>query len=305
MAGRTIAAVAARIAARRLDRVVHGLEHVPASGPVLIVARHFHHLYDGVVLLSAVPRRLHVVVALDWTRTRRERAVMEWAVRAARWPALLRDDALAPGRPPSAFRPDEAARYRLAALRLAVDLLAGGAAVLIFPEAYPNIDPRFTPKTRPGEMLPFRPGFAVIRDLARRRTGTDVPVVPAGLAYEPGPRWRATLRFGPALPADAPALVRLAEREVAALSAAAGRSPGAPATAVPGGVGALRVATVAVPDECGRIPPEEGWTEERARVRRRARVVDRRDGGAGERSTEEPRRAEGGGLPCATSRKRA
>jgi 1-acyl-sn-glycerol-3-phosphate acyltransferase len=231
MAGRTINAAAARIAARRLDLVVHGLEHVPATGPLLIVARHYHHLYDGVVLLAAVPRRLHIVVALDWARTRRERAIMEWAVRAARWPALLRDDALAGGRQPSAFRPDEVARYRLAAIRLAVDLLADGAAVLVFPEAYPDVDPRFTPKARPGEMLPFRPGFAVIRNLARRRTGADVPIVPAGLAYEPGGRWRAALRFGPALPADAATapLVRLAERRVAALSAPIVRTmPGGP-----------------------------------------------------------------------------
>ena len=221
MAGRTIAAAAARIAARRLDMVVDGLEHVPASGPLLIVARHYHHLYDGVMLLAAVPRRLHIVVALDWARTRRERAVMEWAVGAARWPALLRDDALAAGQQRSAFRRDEVARYRLAAVRLAVRLLAAGAAVLVFPEAYPDVDPRFTPKTRPGEMLPFRPGFAVIRELTRRRTGMKVPIVPAGLAYEPGTRWRAALRFGRALPADAATatLVRIAERRVAALSA--------------------------------------------------------------------------------------
>jgi putative membrane protein len=227
MAARTIATAAARIAARRLDVAVSGLEHVPITGPVLIVARHYHHLYDGVALLSAVPRRLHVVVALDWARTRPERTVMEWAVHAARWPALLRDDALAAGRQPSAFRRDEAARYRLAAVRLAVELLADGAAVLVFPEGYPDVDPRFTPKTRLGEMMPFRPGFAVIRDLARRRTGADVPIVPAGLAYEPGARWKAALRFGPALPADAATapLVRLAERRVAALSAPFRRDP--------------------------------------------------------------------------------
>jgi putative membrane protein len=219
MAGRTIAAVAARIAARRLDLTVSGLEHVPAAGPVVIVARHYHHLYDGVAILSAVPRRVHVVVGLDWARTRGERVVMEWAVRAARWPALLREDAF--GRQRSAFHPGEAPRYRMAAVRLAVDLLANGAAVLVFPEGYPDVDPRFTAKTRLGQMMPFRPGFAIMRNLARRRVHGEVPIVPAGLAYEPGPRWQAALRFGPALPADmatAP-LVRLAERRVAALSA--------------------------------------------------------------------------------------
>jgi putative membrane protein len=233
MAGRTIAAGARRIAARRLDLVVHGREHVPARGPILIVARHYHHLYDGVALISAVPRRLHVVVALDWARTRRERAIMEWAVRTARWPALLREDALAATAGASTYGQGEVGRYRLAAVRLAVDLLAEGAALLVFPEGYPDVDPRFTPKTRLGEMLPFRPGFAAIRDLARRRMGTDVPIVPAGLAYEPGPRWRAALRFGPVLPRDASGerLVRLAASSVAALSARPAADP-SPAVAV-------------------------------------------------------------------------
>ena len=220
MAGRTIAA-AARFAARQIDLEVHGLGHVPSSGPVLIVARHAHHLYDGVALLSAVPRRLHLVVALDWARTRAERALLEWVVRMARWPALLRPDAFADGRSPGAFGREEIARHRIAAVRLAVDLLAEGAAVVVFPEGYPEVDPRFTPKTRLGEMLPFRDGFAVIHRLALRRTGVDVPIVPAGLAYEPGARWRAALRFGPALSTRAPreALVRSAESRVAALSA--------------------------------------------------------------------------------------
>jgi putative membrane protein len=217
-AGRTIAAVAARIAARRLDLEVCGLEHLPATGPVVVVARHRHHLFDGVALLAAARRRLHLVVALDWARTRGERVLMEWAVRAARWPALLRDDALAAV--PSAFRPAEAPAYRLRAIRLAVDLLVAGRALVVFPEAYPNVDPRYTPKLTADEMLPFRPGFATIRSLAARRTGADVPVVPAGLEYEPGPRWRAVLRFGPALPAGGSPgeIAGLAERRVAALS---------------------------------------------------------------------------------------
>lgn len=237
MAGRTIAAAARRIAAGSLDVTVEGLAHVPATGPLLIVARHYHHLYDGVALLGAVGRRIHPVVALDWARTRTERAVMEWAVRAARWPALLRDDALAAGAP-SAYSPAEAPAYRLRAIRTAVDLLVDGRAVVVFPEGYPNVDPRFTPKTSADEMLPFRAGFATIRTLAARRARADVPVVPAGLFYEPGRRWRAVLRFGAPLPADATSvqLVRLAERRVAALSVPPGavrraRSARATATA--------------------------------------------------------------------------
>jgi hypothetical protein len=79
----------------------------------------------------------------------------------------------------------------------------------VFPEGYPNVDPRYTPKIFDGQMLPFRPG------------AIDVPVVPAGLSYEPGLRWTTILRFGAPLPAHSPAaqLVGIAERRVAALSA--------------------------------------------------------------------------------------
>ena len=44
------------IARPKVKLTVEGLEHVPGSGPVLIAARHFHHLYDGCVLMKAVPR---------------------------------------------------------------------------------------------------------------------------------------------------------------------------------------------------------------------------------------------------------
>jgi hypothetical protein len=44
-----------RLAHTGTEFTVEGLEHVPASGPVLIVARHFHHLYDGCILLIIFP----------------------------------------------------------------------------------------------------------------------------------------------------------------------------------------------------------------------------------------------------------
>jgi putative membrane protein len=217
MAGRTIRAVASSLVSRRLDLDVAGSEHLPARGPVIIVARHQHHVYDGAALIATVPRRLHVVVALDWARTRFERRLMEWAVRTARWPAVLRDAALAAA--PSAYGRHEIAGRVLGAVRAAVALLADGAAVLVFPEGFPNLDPRWTPKRTPDEMLPFRPGFAVVAEIARRRLGFDVPIVPAGIAHAPGVRWRTSLRFGAPLPAlPQSALTRLAESRVYALS---------------------------------------------------------------------------------------
>ena len=36
---------------RRVDLQVEGLDHIPATGPVMIAARHYHHLYDGPALI--------------------------------------------------------------------------------------------------------------------------------------------------------------------------------------------------------------------------------------------------------------
>jgi putative membrane protein len=225
-AGGTIRGAALAVARRRLRLAVEGLEHVPRDGPVLLAVRHVHHLYDGVALLAVLERRLRILVALDWVQGRAMRALMEWATRTARWPALLRVEALTPGadgRPPnggSAFHAGEATRFRLRAIREAVALLAAGEALAVFPEGYPNVDPRWTPKRTLDDRLPFRPGFAVVAALVRQRHGVDVPVVPVGLAYEPGERWAATVRFGTAcrVGPDAEAAARRVEARVAALS---------------------------------------------------------------------------------------
>ncbi len=56
---------------RALDLHVVGLEHVPAEGAAILVARHYHHLYDAAAILACVPRQVHVLIALDWLGTGR------------------------------------------------------------------------------------------------------------------------------------------------------------------------------------------------------------------------------------------
>jgi len=53
-----------------------GLEHLP-EGPVVIAARHYHNLYDGVALVRCIPRPVHILVALDWVGSGRGRRFME------------------------------------------------------------------------------------------------------------------------------------------------------------------------------------------------------------------------------------
>ena len=190
-------AIAAILRAGRLRTCASGMENVPALGPALVVARHYHHLYDGLALFAALPRPFHIIVAIDWVKNRRVQWFMETVNGIARWPTLLRADAVERNRySPRLFSPADVARYGRSALREAAELLVQSRIVVIFPEGYPNIDPSYTPKKNPDEFLPFRPGFIAILRAAEKRTGRAIPIIPAGLCYRPGECWEAVLRFG-------------------------------------------------------------------------------------------------------------
>lgn len=193
--------IARGLAAGRLQTIASGVENIPAQGPALLVARHYHHLFDGLALFAAIPRPFHVVVALDWVRNRRTRYFMATINRIARWPVVLRGDALDRNDHPQRrlFTPQDVIRYQRRAIREAVDLLAQGRLLVVFPEGYPNVDPTFTPKKDTQEFLPFKSGFVTILDRAERRLGLSVPVVPVGLRYEKSKPWIAYIRFGGAI----------------------------------------------------------------------------------------------------------
>ncbi|HZO73521.1 MAG TPA: carotenoid biosynthesis protein [Ktedonobacteraceae bacterium] len=189
------------IVKRNVDLTIEGLQHMPEKGPVLIAARHVHHFYDGAILLHAIPRPVHILVALDWVKQPFVRRFMELACHMANWPIVLRDEQLREqsGRANSAYTADEHGSYLRRAVRDSVRLLRNGEALVIFPEAYPNIDPAPTPKTDIDAFLPFRPGLARLVTMAERDGRTQVAIVPTGLIYtHPCGRWQATLRFGPA-----------------------------------------------------------------------------------------------------------
>jgi 1-acyl-sn-glycerol-3-phosphate acyltransferase len=194
--------LASVFAEKRLVVEVSGLESLPRRGPLVVAARHYHNFYDGLALLVSIPRRCHIVVALDWVGGRPGRVFMETITRAARWPVFLRPDALRPGadgsapQKKSAYVAGEIGRYRRKALRGSVRLLREGSALIVFPEGYPNIDPHHTPKTAPEEFRPFRAGFAAIVASVEKSRGEKIPVVPVGISYVPGERWTARLSFG-------------------------------------------------------------------------------------------------------------
>lgn len=193
------------LAVRRRARVrVEGLDHLPTDGPTLLVARHVHYVLDGCVLERTLPRPLHAVLAVDWLPRRPLRDALARAARLVRWPAVMRPQRVGPG------TRDEAAERLRAATREAVGLLREGRLLLIFPEGFPAVDPRPTPKRGLADWLPFDPGFARIVRIAQGDDVTRVAVVPVGIDLAPLPdgRWRMTLRLGPARrlgPGDDPA----------------------------------------------------------------------------------------------------
>lgn len=171
---------------QRLDAI--GVERVPRTGAVLLAARHYHHLLDGVGLIKHVKRPLHILVALDWISKRSTRAVMERLSALAGWPVTLRPEELAaPGRGRHAYAPHEVFAYQRRAFAECVDLLKEGRVLAVFPEGYPVLDPHAQREPRETLLAPFKPGFARLAVSASRSTGRPVHVVPVGIRVEEKP----------------------------------------------------------------------------------------------------------------------
>ncbi|MGI9255162.1 MAG: lysophospholipid acyltransferase family protein, partial [Thermomicrobiales bacterium] len=176
-------------------------------------ARHYHHFWDGCVLLAILPRPMRATVTLDWVDSPRLHRLMTAANQAAGWTVTPRFDH-------QNRLPISEQAQLLAASRATIAALRDDELVLIFPEGYPTIDPKSTPKTRDDEMLPFKPGVLRFAALAERDGHTRAPIVPVGFEYRNGPRMGVTVRFGEAERpwSDQAAHVRHLEREVRRLS---------------------------------------------------------------------------------------
>jgi acyl-[acyl-carrier-protein]-phospholipid O-acyltransferase/long-chain-fatty-acid--[acyl-carrier-protein] ligase len=125
----------ARFFARLLARLVYrlrviGPDHVPATGPVLLLSNHVTYV-DWLILMAATPRPVRFVIAENFINN----PVFGWVLRMFRAIPLARK-----GGPKSLTRTFDAIK----------DALAKGECVCMFPEGYP---------TRSGTMLPFKRGF--------------------------------------------------------------------------------------------------------------------------------------------------
>lgn len=198
----------------------------PETGPAILVSRHYHHLWDGCAIVASTDRPVHIVVGLDWISKRPIRTLMETACKSAGWPVILRDDALHRDGAESVYEPHESRAYLKRAVRESVEILRGDGLLVMFPEAYPNIDPGYTPKTGDDDSLPFKRGFATIARITERRLGKRVPIIPVGLGYKDPESGPVAVRFGePVYLDEFPSedeLVRSVEHSVYALSGVEG-----------------------------------------------------------------------------------
>lgn len=124
---------------------VSGLEHLPARGPFIVAANHANYL-DGVVLATALPRKISFLV-------------MPRVYRATPLHPYFHDHV--GSIPVSLARPDPGA------IRRALRVLEQGGVIGIFPEG---------PFSRHGRLVRGQPGVALVA----LRSG--VPVVPAAIS---------------------------------------------------------------------------------------------------------------------------
>lgn len=153
-----------RVFYRRCE--VHGLEHVPARGPVLFCANHPSAVIDAVVLQAALPRTLHPLARsglfrnpLLWPILRLIQAV----------PVYRRQDmGTDPARNQDMFRRCHT-------------LLARGGALLIFPEGESHMDPA---------MRTMKTGAARVALDAVAAEAPTLTLLPVGLTFTEVGRFR-------------------------------------------------------------------------------------------------------------------
>ena len=152
------------------ERLVLNPEHLPYQGPVLLAPTH-RARWDALMLPMAAGRRVSGRDCRFMVTTTEMRGLQGWFLQRL-----------------GCFPVDQG-RPSMTTLRLAIDLLADGQQVVMFPEGRIH---------RQDAAIELRPGLVRLAQLAQSR-GVSVPVVPVGLGYSqapPRPFSRAALCFG-------------------------------------------------------------------------------------------------------------
>jgi 1-acyl-sn-glycerol-3-phosphate acyltransferase len=193
----------ARVALRwyYADVVTEGREHLPPSGPLLLVANHPNALVDAMLVGAAVPRR----VLLTAKATLFEQPLLAAALRGVGVVPLRR----AKDEPGAGSSPTSSTGRNADAFQMVTRALTGGGAVLVFPEGISHDAPA---------IAPLRTGAARMALMAHD-AGVALSVVAVGLTYEEKeqPRSRVLVRIGE--PLDVEGWLASHGPDVAALTA--------------------------------------------------------------------------------------
>ena len=157
---------------RRIDMV--GVEHIPASGPVIFAANHPNALMDGFIIMAKCGRSpLHFMADAKLWKYPGMRVFAE-GIGAV--PVYIRKNPAVPINNETAFK------------RL-YEVLDGGGCVGIFPEGVSHTDT---------QLVSFKTGTARIALSASDRGPRPITIVPCGLTYLHRHRFRsqALLEFG-------------------------------------------------------------------------------------------------------------
>lgn len=156
--------------------LVHGREHLPCRGPVLLAPTH-RARWDALILPHAVGRRVTGRDCRFMVTTTEMAGLQGWFLQRLGCFAI---DQSNPG---------------TASLRLVLDLLGDGQQVVVFPEGRIN---------REDDPIVVAPGVPRLATLARSR-GLTVPLLPVGLAYSspvPLPGDVVAVEIGPPVPLE-------------------------------------------------------------------------------------------------------
>lgn len=148
--------------------VIQGAEHLPAQGPLVLAPKHYSR-WDPVIIA-----RLSREPIWFMTNANQFGGVQGWFIQRL-----------------GAF-PVDLNRPRVSSFRYAIDLLAAGQKLVLFPEG--GI-------VRDQPLRNLKPGLARLVLQAETRTPEPIPILPIGLRYDPDPVWRGRvyLQIGPPL----------------------------------------------------------------------------------------------------------
>ena len=152
------------------ERIVLNPEHLPMSGPVLLAPTH-RARWDALMLPMAAGRRVTGRDCRFMVTTTEMEGLQGWFLQRL-----------------GCFPVDQG-RPSMTTLRFAIDLLAAGQQLVMFPEGQIK---------RQDQPIKLHQGLVRLAQLAQRR-GVNVPVIPVGLGYSqapPRPLSRAALCFG-------------------------------------------------------------------------------------------------------------